>query len=220
MKAWHVVSRYAGIAAIPMYILFTAISALQSGGFSPLRNWLSDYGNPHLNPAGALWYNLGCILTAALLAVFYAGLAQWYRGRRMETKYVVCYIGAQTSGLAAAGCLVMASAIPLGVNDAVHSTFSTLNMIGMDCFLNFTAIAFLMHPQMPKAYGVLALLASMFNIVSQNAFHNFYVSEWIYFVLFMACLTVLTAYHAALSRYESAVPRQSHSPIAIIRKPE
>lgn len=205
MKAWHAVSRYAGVAAMFAYVLFTAVSALQSRGFSPLRNWLSDYGNPRMN-AGALWYNLGCILTAALLAVFYAGLVQWYRGRRVETKYVVCHIGAQASGLAAAACLIMAAAVPLGVSDAVHSTFSTLNMIGMDWFLSFTAVAFLLHPGMPKAYGALALPASAFNIVSQNAFDDFFVSEWIYFALFMACVAVLTAYHGVLARYEAKSP--------------
>ncbi len=203
MKAWHVVSRYAGVAATAVYIAFTAVSALQTQGFSPLGNWLSDYGNPLLNPSGALWYNLGCILTAALLAVFYAGLTRWYRGRRVRKQYVVCVIGAQAFGFAAAGCLVMASAIPLGVNDSVHSTFSTLNMIGMNWFLSFTAVLFLMHPQTPKAYGVLALLTSAFNIVSQNAFDGFYVSEWLYFLLFMVCAAVLTAYHGKLSRYEA-----------------
>ena len=54
----------------------------------------------------------------------------------------------------------------------------------------------------------------------QNAFHNFFVSEWIYFALFMACALVLTANHGMLSRYEPAASRHSHSPMAIIRKPE
>ena len=169
----------------------------------PLTNWLSDYGNPHLNPGGAVWYNAGCIAVAVLLALFYVGLAQWYRGRRVEKKYVICYVCAQVFGLAGTVCLVMASAIPLGVNDAVHSTFSTLNMIGMDCFLSFTAVAFFLHPAMPKSLAIAGYAAAVFNIVSQNAFTDFFVAEWIFFLLFMAYIAVITIRYGRLARYEA-----------------
>jgi hypothetical membrane protein len=202
-KIWRTVTRYAGVTAIPVYALCTLISALHKPSFGPLTNWLSDYGNPQLNPGGALWYNAGCIAVAALLALFYLGLAQWYRGRRAEKKYVICYICAQITGIAATACLVMASVIPLGVNDAAHSIFSLLNMIGMDCFLSFTAVAFFLHSQMPKALAVFGYAAAVFNIVCQNAFAEFFLGEWIFFLLFMAYIAIVTARYGVLARCDA-----------------
>lgn len=201
--AWRTLTRYAGAAAIPVYIAFTLASALHNLSLGPLTNWLSDYGNPLLNPSGAVWYNAGCITVAALLALFYIGLVQWYRGRRVEKKYVICYVCAQVTGLAGTLCLVLASIIPLGVNDAVHSTFSTLNMIGMDCFLSFTAVAFFLHPAMPKLLAVGSYVTAVFNIVSQNAFTNFFLGEWIFFLLFMAYVAIVTARYGRLTKYQA-----------------
>jgi hypothetical membrane protein len=200
---WNSVTRFAGVAAIPVYAALTFVSALHAPAFGPLTNWLSDYGNPLRNPGGAAWYNAGCIAVAALLALFYIGLGQWYRGRRVEKKYVICYICAQATGLIACACLVVTALIPLGVGDAVHSTFSTLNMIGMDCFLEFTAIAFFLHPAMPKALVIGGCAAAVFNIVSQNAFTDFFLGEWIFFALFMAYVAIVTALYGRLARYEA-----------------
>ena len=202
-KLWRAVTRFSGVMAIPVYITFTFVSALHAPALGPLTNWLSDYGNQRLNPLGAAWYNAGCIAVAVLLTLFYLGLSQWYRRRRVKKKYAICYVCAQIFGIAAAACLVVASAIPLGANDAVHSTFSTLNMIGMDCFLEFTAIAFFLHPEMPKALAIGGCAAALFNIVSQNAFTDFFIAEWIFFLLFMAYVAIVTALYGRLARYES-----------------
>lgn len=202
-NAWKIITRCAGAAAIPAYAAFTLVSALHAPLLSPITNWLSDYGNPILNPSGATWYNAGCMVTAALLALFYIGLSQWHSGRRVERKYVICYIIAQITGLIAAACLVVASAVPLGVNDAVHSAFSMCNMIGLNCFMSFTAIAFFLHPQMPKILAVFGYAVAVFNIIAQNAFKEFFVAEWIYFLLFMVYIVAVTARYERLARYEA-----------------
>ncbi len=201
-QTWNRITRYAGVAAIPVYAAFTLVSALHNLSIGPLTGWISDYGNPQLNPGGAVCYNTGCIAVAALLALFYIGLSQWYLGRHVEKKYVICYICAQVTGIAGTVCLVMASAIPLGVNDAVHAMFSTLNMIGMDCFLSFTAVAFFLHPDMPRSLAIAGYAAAIFNIISQNAFTDFFLGEWIFFVLFMAYIAIVTALYSRLARYE------------------
>ncbi|MGI5849303.1 MAG: hypothetical protein ACOX8Q_04425 [Christensenellales bacterium] len=68
-----------------------------STGLGPLKSWLRDYGSFAANPLGALFYNLGCVVSAVMLGAFYAGISQWYRRRSAAKKYVVCYICAQAS---------------------------------------------------------------------------------------------------------------------------
>ena len=150
MKNVNNAFKFAGVICIPVYIVFTFISYLYNTKINPLTNWLSDFGNPLLNPSGAFIYNIGCMIVAALLIVFYIGMYQWYKNKKIRMKYVICYVSAQISGIIASVFLVLASIFPLGTNTDIHSTFSLVNMIGMDFFLSFTALAFLMNPDFKK----------------------------------------------------------------------
>lgn len=155
----------------------------------PFRNWLSDYGSPLQNPSGAFYYNLGCMIVAALLALFYLGMIRWHKGA--DRKFVICYIGAEAGGLVAACSLVLASLIPIGTS-GLHNMFSMVNMIGMDFFLVFTAIAALMNPYVSSFAGVFGILTAAFNILTTNLLPKFYIGEWVFFALFMAYLVILT----------------------------
>jgi hypothetical protein len=139
-----------------------------------------------------MFYNIGCIIVAALLVVFYIGIYQWYKNRKIGKKYIISYVSAQISGIISSIFLVLASIFPLGANTDLHSAFSLINMIGMDCFLSFTAIAFLMNPNIKKWIGITAYLPVVFNIVTTNAFSLLYFAEWIYFLLFMIYLVIIT----------------------------
>lgn len=67
-----------GLGAISAYLVCsTAAWLLYPGSFSPLKNWLSDLGNPIRNPAGAVWYNVGCVVTALALLLFIRSLSWW-----------------------------------------------------------------------------------------------------------------------------------------------
>ena len=67
-----------GLAAIAAYLICTGVSWwLYPGHFTPFGNWLSDLGNSSRNPAGAAWYNAGCMLTALGLLLFMLGLSRW-----------------------------------------------------------------------------------------------------------------------------------------------
>lgn len=191
MKYAKIVFKYAGVVCIPVYIIFTFISYLYNTEINPFKNWLSDFGNPVENPSGALFYNMGCIIVAVLLVVFYIGMYQWYKDRKIERKYVICYIGAQISGIIASVFLVLASVIPLGINNGLHGEFSQLNMIGIDFFLSFTAIALFMNPNIKKWIGIFAYLSAIFNMYTMNAFSALYIAEWIYFLLFMIVMAIL-----------------------------
>lgn len=183
------VFKYAGIAAAAAYIVMTLVSALQSTGLGPLRNWLSDYGSPSINPGGAAFYNIGCVAAAVLLAAFYLSMTAWHK--RAAKKYVICYICAEISGLLASCFLILASVFPIGTSP-LHPTFSMLNMIAMDCFLAFTAIAALLNPYVSSGLGILGIISAAFNIFTTNVFEKLYVAEWIYFALFIVYALLLT----------------------------
>ena len=209
MKYENIVFKYAGVVCIPIYIVFTFISHLYNTEMNPLTNWLSDFGNPVENPSGALVYNMGCIIIAALLVVFYIGIGQWYKDRKIEKKYIICYIGAQISGVIASVFLVLASVIPLGINNELHGKFSLLNMIGIDFFLSFIAIALFMNPNIKKWIGIFAYLSAVFNIVTTNAFSLLYIAEWIYFMLFMIFMAILTLNYDKILHHEARPGKQN-----------
>lgn len=199
MKKYNPLLKYAGAAAAAVYVLFTFVSHLFNTGIAPLTNWLSDLGNPNLNSSGALYYNLGCILAASLLVLFYTGISQWYRGKAVPKKFMFSYLFARISGYVAAAFLVLASLFPLGTSTAIHSFFSQYNMIGINCFMSFMAVAFIMHPAGKKGLAALGLAATAFNIITTNAFTDLYIAEWIYFGLFIIYVSIITAQYEKIA---------------------
>ncbi len=73
----------AGFAAVAIYAVFTTIAFVKyPNAYSPLTNWLNDLGNPLANQSGAIFYNLGCILSGLILIAFYLGLRDWANGSK------------------------------------------------------------------------------------------------------------------------------------------
>jgi len=192
MKLIHYLFRYAGVMAIPVYIALTFVSHLHNQAINPMEYWLSDYGNPIANPNGAVYYNVGCVIAALLLAVFYAGMYSWYGKGRAARRFNISYAVAQAAGLFEALILIMTTVYPLGVNTEMHSIFSTAHMIAMDFFLCFTATGFFMNRKIHKGLAVLGFAAAVFNIITTNAFTDFYLAEWIFFPLFMVYIVLVT----------------------------
>jgi hypothetical protein len=178
------VFKFAGIAAIAVYIIFTLISHLQSRSMGPFQNWLGDYGSPE-NP-GAIFYKLGCVLAAVLLVIFYTGMMSWHRGA--EKKYVVCYICAEAGGLAAAIAMALAALI----HGTSGDTLRIIYMAGMDVFLVSTAIAAFIDPFVSGFVGVFGIITAAFNIFTSNFLTRFYIGEWVFFALFMVYIVAIT----------------------------
>jgi hypothetical protein len=198
LKLVNCIFKYAGVAAIPVYIAFTYLSHTHNRKINPLEFWLSDYGNPLFNPSGAVIYNTGCVITAILLAIFYIGMYRWYRRGRTARRFNISYTVAQAGGLIGSVFLILTTVYTLGTDTKMHSLFSAANMIAMDFFLSFTATGFLMNPKIHKSIGIFGFFASVFNIVTMNAFADFYISEWIYFLLFMAYMVLVTMQYEKL----------------------
>ena len=199
MRLVNCIFKYAGVAAIPVYITFTYVSHTHNRQINPLEFWLSDYGNPLLNPSGSMFYNTGCVITALLLALFYSGMLRWYRRDHTARKFNISYIIAQSAGLMSSLFLILTTVYTLGTDTRIHSLLSTANMIAMDFFLSFTAVAFLMNSMIHKSVGVFGFFTSVFNIVTMNAFSDCYLAEWLYFLLYMAYLVLVTTQYQKLT---------------------
>lgn len=60
-----------GFTATTVYLICTTVAYFNFPlAYSPFANWLSDLGNPIINPTGAFSYNLGCVLTGLCLMFF------------------------------------------------------------------------------------------------------------------------------------------------------
>jgi hypothetical protein len=87
--------------------------------------------------------------------------------------------------------LIIAALFPIGTN-SLQTVFGTMNMIGLDCFISFISTAVFMHPEINKSIGILGFCTSFFNIITTNAFKDLYLAEWIYFMLFILFIVLIT----------------------------
>ena len=72
------VSSITGLMAVIVFTVFTFTSLLlYPTPYNPLFAWLSNLGNIYLNPSGAIFFNLGCILSGIIMIPFFAGLYEW-----------------------------------------------------------------------------------------------------------------------------------------------
>ncbi|MHA1297635.1 MAG: DUF998 domain-containing protein, partial [Promethearchaeota archaeon] len=157
-----------GIAVIVFYCVFTFTSlALFPPPFSPLTNWLSDLGNSTYNPNGALFYNLGCILTGASLFPFFIGLYIW-KFNELWNKILV-YINQVI------GCFAGFSLILIGVfsEDFIgpHIFWSNVFFETILFVLLITPIALFRHEKFIKwiaIYGIGVFIIDLIFVFSIN----------------------------------------------------
>ena len=152
----------AGILVILLYCIFTFTAiALFPPPFSPLDNWLSDLGNSSYSPKGAIFYNLGCILTGSALFPFFIGLYKWYR---KEIWHKILVLVAQIIG-----CYSGLSLIMIGIfsEDFLpqHIYWSDVFFILILAVLILSAIVLYLHPDFMKPiaiYGVVVAIIDLF----------------------------------------------------------
>ena len=77
MLLYHKASHYAGYLVILTFCIFSYTSFLfHPGPYNPFYNNLSQLGNYYLNPNGALFFNMGMILSGTLVLLFYHQLSK------------------------------------------------------------------------------------------------------------------------------------------------
>lgn len=161
LSKWPI-SCISGILVIAFYCIFTFTSlALYPPPFSPIDNWLSDLGNSSFNPNGAIFYNLGCILTGISLFPFFIGLYKWYRE---EIWHKILVIATQIVGCCAAFSLIM---IGVFSEDFIEphifwsEVFFRLNLL----VLIIAAIALFFHSDFIKLIGIYGIIVAIINLL-------------------------------------------------------
>jgi hypothetical membrane protein len=178
----------ASILATICYLLFAFLAYLRySLPYSPITNWLSDLGNPDLNPGGALLYNLGIILTALLLVPFFIGLSTWkLREKRVQ---VIMLRLTQTFGVLGAVCMLLSAIFPIN-NFEIHAFWSTSLYIMLSTAFIFSVAMLRYHHNVPiwtlifgVSTGVVVILTSFFQAV--------YILEWVTILLYLVYIIIL-----------------------------
>ncbi len=148
--------RLLALSATAIYLAFTCVALLKYPlYFSPLYNWLSDLGNPLLNPTGAQYYNLGGALTSFLLIIFFGGLGAW----RVSDKKAGVFLGlAQICGICLAKAFMITTLFPLGIYDGMHSAASIALFVTIGCFKFSQQAPPAETPTCPTGYPSLATL--------------------------------------------------------------
>jgi hypothetical membrane protein len=177
-----------GFACIAVYLSFTvAARAFYPTSFDPAGNWLSDLGNPSLNPSGAVLYRLGCILTGLLLVSFFVALGFLRAGR---PKRVSIYTAiAQALGAVSGLALVLTGIFSEG-NHSSHSFWSAVLYISFGTAVFFVGLAFVFMPGFSRSLSYLAFAITACDWV-MAAFNTTRFLEWIVVTLMLVFVAAL-----------------------------
>ena len=156
------VSVIAGVLLIVFYCTFTFISwALFPPPFSPCDNWLSDLGNSSFSPNGAIFYNLGCILTGSALFPFFLGMYKWYRD---EIWHKIIGIVVQAIGLYAGFCLIMIGVFNEDFMEQ-HIFWSRVFFEVILLVLIFASIFLLFHKDFIKPIAIYGFVVAILDLI-------------------------------------------------------
>jgi uncharacterized protein YggT (Ycf19 family) len=186
------------VTAAVIYIAFASAALIKYPlYYSPFANWLSDLGNPTMNPFGAAYYNIGGIVTSLVLVLFFGGMQVWNSGdRKMKV-----FLGlSQASGMCLAVAFMVTALYPLGVNNGIHSAFSIVLFVAIGCFEIFSASAIRKNPTHPSwlpAFGFMVAAINFMFGISFN-FADLFVGEWVMIGLLIVYIITL-----ALTQYRS-----------------
>jgi hypothetical membrane protein len=151
--------------------------------YSPMTNWLSDLGNRALNPAGAVFYNVGIVVTGMLLALFFLGLTVLkIEKNRMQN---LMLLAAQSGGMLGSLSMVMSAIFPIDLPTA-HSIWSAGLYIATGTGFAFSVAALRYHEKWPRWLLALGVLTALADMVISVFFGAIYVLEWVTVCLFLS----------------------------------
>lgn len=190
MKRHFSLSFVTSLLAIVCYLAFALLAfARYPLPYSPLSNWLSDLGNPNLNPQGALFYDIGIVATAVVLLPFFLGLSRWKmrnnRGQRLMLLLT------QGFGILGAFAMAMSGLFPMN-SLALHSFFSACLYILLGTAFAFSVAALRYYPAWPRWLLIVGALTALVDLL-YGVFHTIYVFEWITVALLLVYLGLLGA---------------------------
>ena len=90
-----------GLVGITTYCIFTLVSfSFFPNNFDPINYNLSTLGDFYDNPNGAIFYNVGMVLTGLASIPFYVGLYNWFMIRKKSNLDVVALVAGIINALA------------------------------------------------------------------------------------------------------------------------
>ncbi len=193
------VSSIVGLIIIVFFCSLLALSIINyPPGFSPIKNWMSDLGNPVLNPEGSSYFNVACVITGLLLVVFYLGISRWQGTGRQRTKtFTAARAIGIFSGFALAGVGVFNETF-----DPHHLVVSVLFFLSSTVAILLVTIAMRGQPgfsRITAGAGYLTVAIGVVFAVQKPMIESITVIEWIsvFSMLLWAALFGIDAYRTA-----------------------
>lgn len=169
------------------------------GRFSPSHNWLSELGNPNQNPDGAIFYNLGIILTGLFVLLFFLGLSRWkIKNHKAQNRLVLL---TQVFGALGSVALILSAVFPIN-HSQVHQVLSIGLYILLGTAFAFSATALRYHPSVPKWVLAVGLFTAFVDILS-GIFMEVTILECLTVTLFLFYLMLLNLFTKKISRLVS-----------------
>jgi hypothetical membrane protein len=189
MKKHLTLSFVSGLFAIVCYLACALLAyAHYPLPYSPLKNWLSDLGNPDLNPSGALFYNIGIIATAVVLPPFFLGLSRW-KMEHNRAQRIMLFL-TQGFGILGALAMLMSGLYPIN-SPALHGFFSICLYILLGTAFAFSVAALRYHPACPRWLLIVCAFTALVDMLS-GVFHTVTVLEWVTVALLLCSLGFLS----------------------------
>jgi hypothetical membrane protein len=152
----------AGILVILFYCAFTFTSiVLFPRPVSPMSDWLSDLGNSSYNPQGAIFYNVGCVLTGLALFPFFAGFYYWYTDEKWRKSLVMI---TQAVGFIAAFALMMIGVFSENAG-AIHHLWSLAFFVSNLFVLILANVSLMTHRKFIRPIGYYVLIVAVINLL-------------------------------------------------------
>ena len=108
-RKWPI-SVVSGLFIISSFWILALTSMIHfSGTYNPFIHWMSDLGSSKFNPKGAIFFNIGCIITGIGFFPFFIGLYEWYIGGKRNKRLTIL---TQISGLYCGFCMIMIGVFP------------------------------------------------------------------------------------------------------------
>jgi len=163
----------AGVFAIGVFWVFTLIAlSFFPGNYNPYDNWVSNLGNQILNPEGAIFFNIGCIITGILFFPFFVGLFEFYIG---DSKNKILTVATQIAGFISAFSMIMIGVYP--ENNVEMHAFWTVIFFGSTIPILFLPSMALYKYSFTRKLAKYGFVATALNILLCILF--FPILEWL-----------------------------------------
>ena len=151
-----------GVLVIVFYCAFTLTSVvLFPRPVNPSSTWLSDLGNSSYSPAGAIFYNIGCVLTGLALFPFFGGLYYWYTDENWRKLAIMV---TQALGFFEAFSLMMIGVFSEDAG-AIHHLWSVVFFVFNFLVLILANVSLMTHHNFIRPIGYYGLIVAVINLL-------------------------------------------------------